>query len=106
MKTNVCVRRVVSNHKVLFMQNDFVLILLQYDDMQMWNNRKAFLQFLWGCGFIYRPGIPAVQSTGPCTSDGTTGAEKNIDTHKKNSNNIVHETFYIDDMRYTIMGYL
>jgi len=67
----------------------------------MWNNRKSFLLFLWGCHFIYRPEEPLCheqQSTGSgtTTAAGTAG----------NPNNIVHETFYIHDIRYTIMGYL
>ena len=54
--------------------------------------------FLWGCNFIYRPGVPAIQDD-QCNSDTN-------DSKCKESDNIVHYSFYVHDIRFVIMGYL
>ena len=70
----------------------FIYFMTHMKSSQMWNNRKPFLMFLWGCQFIYRPGVIE------CYDKSGDGANEAC--------NIVHESFYVHDIRYMIMGFL
>ena len=59
--------------------------------------------FLWGCDFIFRP---SVCSHDDRQSQQCTGKWDNTNEKSGNPNNIIHETFYIHDIRFVIMGFL
>jgi len=77
-----------------FATTQLVLLAEAYKE-EVWNNRKSFLLFLWGCDFIYRP--PA---------DGSVPQLSMYEDGDDPSNNAIHDTFYLHEMRHTIMEYL